>query len=68
MDQPAGNLVVWTLQDRETFFLEARGQQAVEAGMRVAWFRLEDLGVLIRAHRTDDNVARAVTVFSAPSS
>lgn len=37
----------------KTFFLEALGQQAVEAGMRVAWFRLEDLGVLIRAHRTD---------------
>jgi DNA replication protein DnaC len=44
----------------KTFFLEALGQQAVEAGMRVAWFRLEDLGVLIRAHRTDDSVTRAV--------
>ncbi|BCW73543.1 hypothetical protein NicSoilB8_45870 (plasmid) [Arthrobacter sp. NicSoilB8] len=29
--------------------------------MRVAWFRLEDLGVLIRAHRTDDSVTRAVS-------
>lgn len=45
----------------ETFFREALGQQAVEAGMRVAWFRLEDLGALIRAHRTDDSVTRAVT-------
>ena len=45
----------------KTFFLEALGQQAVEAGMRVAWFRLEDLGVLIRAHRTDDSVTRAVS-------
>jgi DNA replication protein DnaC len=44
----------------KTFFLEALGQQAVEAGMRVAWFRLEDLGALIRAHRTDDSVAKAV--------
>src|SRR6476469_7102090 len=44
----------------KTFFLEALGQQAVEAGMRVAWFRLEDLGVLTRAHRTDDSVTRAV--------
>ncbi|WP_455835773.1 ATP-binding protein [Pseudarthrobacter siccitolerans] len=44
----------------KTFFLEALGQQAVEAGMRVAWFRLEDLGALIRAHRTDDAVTRAV--------
>jgi DNA replication protein DnaC len=42
----------------KTFFLEALGQQAVEAGMRVAWFKLEDLGVLIRAHRTDDSVTQ----------
>ena len=42
----------------KTFFLEALGQQAVEAGMRVAWFRLEDLGALIRAHRTDHRTRR----------
>lgn len=44
----------------KTFFLEALGQQAVEAGMRVAWFRLEDLGALVRAHRSDDSVSRVV--------
>lgn len=44
----------------KTFFLEALGQQAVEAGMRVAWFRLEDLGALVRAHRTDDTVTKVV--------
>ncbi|MDJ0313883.1 IS21-like element helper ATPase IstB [Arthrobacter sp. H35-D1] len=44
----------------KTFFLEALGQQAVEEGLRVAWFRLEDLGQLIRAHRTDDSVTKAV--------
>lgn len=44
----------------KTFFLEALGQQAVEAGMRVAWFRLEDLGTLVRAHRSDDSVGRVV--------
>lgn len=44
----------------KTFFPEALAQQAVEAGMRVAWFKLEDLGVLIRGHRTDDSVTRAV--------
>ncbi|MEV8144221.1 ATP-binding protein [Specibacter sp. NPDC078709] len=36
------------------------GQQAVEEGLRVAWFRLEDLGQLIRAHRTDDSVTKAI--------
>ena len=44
----------------KTFFLEALGQAAVESGMRVAWFTLEQLGVLIRSHRTDDTVSRAV--------
>jgi len=31
-------------------FLEALGQLAVEAGMKVAWFALEDLGALVRRH------------------
>ncbi|GAA1786751.1 IS21-like element IS100kyp family helper ATPase IstB [Pseudarthrobacter sulfonivorans] len=44
----------------QTFFLEALGQQAVEAGMRVAWFGLEDLGALMRAHRSDDSVTKVV--------
>jgi DNA replication protein DnaC len=44
----------------KTFFLEALGQQAVEEGLRVAWFRLEDLGALVRAHRSDDSVSRVV--------
>lgn len=44
----------------KTFFLEALGQHAVEQGLKVAWFRLEDLGVLIRAHRVDDTVTRTV--------
>ncbi|WP_277612380.1 ATP-binding protein [Cryobacterium lyxosi] len=40
----------------KTFFFEALDQQVVEAGMRVAWFRLEDLGALMRAHRADDSI------------
>src|SRR6478609_7993583 len=44
----------------KTFFLEALGQAVVETGRRVAWFTLEDLGVLVRAHRTDDTVTKAV--------
>jgi DNA replication protein DnaC len=44
----------------KTFFLEALGHHVVEAGMRVAWFRLEDLGALMRAHRSDDSVTRVV--------
>jgi DNA replication protein DnaC len=44
----------------KTFLLEALGQHAVEQGMRVAWFTLEDLGVLLRRHRADDTVPRAI--------
>jgi DNA replication protein DnaC len=44
----------------KTFWLEGLGQLAVEAGLKVAWFSLEDLGVLVRRHRADDSVSRAV--------
>ena len=45
----------------KTFFLEALGQTAVEAGMKVARFTLEDLGALVRRHRVDDSVTKAVS-------
>jgi DNA replication protein DnaC len=44
----------------KTFLLEALGQQAVQAGMNVAWFTLESLGVLVRRHRADDTVTKAI--------
>jgi len=44
----------------KTFFLEALGQHAVEQGLRVAWFTLEDLGLLLRRHRADDTVTKAI--------
>ncbi len=45
---------------RKTFLLEALGQHAVEAGLKVAWFTLEDLGALMRRHRADDTVTRTI--------
>ena len=45
----------------KTFLLEALGQHAVERGLRVAWFTLEDLGALLRRHRADDTVSKAIT-------
>jgi DNA replication protein DnaC len=45
----------------KTFLLEALGQHAVEAGLNVAWFTLESLGVLVRRHRADDTVTKAIT-------
>ncbi|HEV7450935.1 MAG TPA: IS21-like element helper ATPase IstB [Pseudonocardiaceae bacterium] len=45
----------------KTFLLEALGQTAVEAGKHVAWFTLEALGVLVRRHRADDSVTKAIS-------
>jgi DNA replication protein DnaC len=44
----------------KTFLLEALGQHAVEAGLNVAWFTLESLGILVRRHRADDTVTKAI--------
>lgn len=44
----------------KSHFLEALGHEVIDQGMRVAWFSLEDLGVLVRRHRVDDSVAKAV--------
>ncbi len=44
----------------KTFLLEALGQHAVEHGLKVAWFTLEDLGILLRRHRADDTVTKAI--------
>ena len=44
----------------KTFLLEALGQHAVEQGLKVAWFTLEDLGILLRRHRADDTVNKAI--------
>ena len=52
----------------KTFLLEALGQQAVEAGLHVAWFRLEELGALVRRHHADDTVTKAITRSCAPTS
>jgi hypothetical protein len=43
------------------FLLEALGQHAVEAGLHVAWFTLESFRVLVRRHRTDDTVTKAIS-------
>ena len=40
---------------------EALGHAAVSAGLRVLWFTVEDLGILVRRHRVDDSIAQAFT-------
>ncbi|HEU5003241.1 MAG TPA: IS21-like element helper ATPase IstB [Actinomycetota bacterium] len=45
----------------KSFFLEALGHTAVEAGHRVSWFSLESLGAMVRRCRADDSVAKVVS-------
>jgi DNA replication protein DnaC len=43
----------------KSHFCEALGHAAIDAGRTVAWFSIEDLGVLVRRHRIDDTVTKA---------
>ena len=45
----------------KSMFLEALGHAAIDANLTVAWFSVEQLGVLVRAHRIDDTINRAIT-------
>ena len=45
----------------KTFLLEALGQAAIAAGKNVAWSTLEQVGALVRRHRADDSVTKAIT-------
>ncbi|MCP5023689.1 MAG: ATP-binding protein, partial [bacterium] len=44
----------------KTHFLEGLGQTCVDAGHKVLWFSLEDLGALIRRHGADDTANKAI--------
>lgn len=45
----------------KTLLLEALGQQAIDEGMTVSWLTLEHLGALVRRHRIDDSVNKAIS-------
>ena len=44
----------------KSHFCEALGQLAIDSGRTVAWFGIEDLGALVRRHRADDSINKAV--------
>ena len=44
----------------KSHLLEALGHSAIEAGLSVTWFNIEDLGLLVRRHRLDDTVVKAL--------
>ncbi len=52
----------------KTFLLEALGQLAVEKGIHVAWYTLEDLGGLVRRHRATTRSAKPSPGYCAPKS
>ena len=43
----------------KSHFLEALGAKAIDEGLTVAWFSVEDLGAMVRRHRVDDTVSKA---------
>jgi DNA replication protein DnaC len=45
----------------KSHLLEALGHAAVQQGRRVSWFSLEQLGTILRRHRADDSITRAIT-------
>ncbi len=49
----------------KSHLLEALGQAAVEQGLGVSWFSVEDLGALVRRHRVDDTVSKAFSQLSS---
>jgi DNA replication protein DnaC len=44
----------------KSHFLEALAHGAIDAGHHVLWFSLEQLGAIVRRHRADDTVGRAI--------
>lgn len=44
----------------KSHFLEALGHHAIQQGLKVTWTTLEGLGQLVRRHRIDDSVGRAI--------
>ena len=45
----------------KSHFCEALGQAAIDSGRTVAWFAIDELGALVRRHRADDSITKAIT-------
>jgi len=44
----------------KSHFCEALGQLAIDSGRTVAWFSIDELGALVRRHRADDSITKAI--------
>jgi hypothetical protein len=56
---PGESLCVRALWYRQEPLHRSARLAAIDAGMTVAWFTIEDLGGLVRRHRVDDSVSKA---------
>lgn len=48
----------------KSHFTEALGHKAIEDGKSVMWFSVEDLGAIVRRHRIDDTVVKAMSALA----
>ena len=44
----------------KSHFCEALGQAAIDSGRSVAWFAIDELGALVRRHRAEDSITKAI--------
>jgi len=51
----------------KSHLLEAIGHHAVEKGLSVMWFSVEDLGRIVRRHRVDDSVSKTFASLTTAS-
>jgi DNA replication protein DnaC len=51
----------------KSHLLEAIGHHAIDQGLAVAWFSVEDLGGIVRRHRVDDTVSKAFAALASTS-
>lgn len=49
----------------KSMLIEALGQQVIDEGMSVSWMNMEDLGSLVRRHRIDDSVSKAIAKITS---
>jgi DNA replication protein DnaC len=49
----------------KSHLLEALGHHAIDQGLSVGWFSIEDLGVLKRRHRVDDSISRTFAAHAS---
>jgi DNA replication protein DnaC len=51
----------------KSHLLEAIGHHAVDSGLSVAWFSVEELGRVVRRHRVDDSVSKSFASLATVS-